>query len=90
MMQMLPRRILALWLERLATDHVKRKRRGRQHETDDAADQPLVVAARRGAALVLSAVNEAAQALGLASGFHAGLYGRETDSPAWYLHGLFA
>ena len=60
MMQMSPRRILSLWLERLATDRVRRERQGRRREADSAAVRPLAVAARCGGALVLSAIDETA------------------------------
>jgi protein ImuB len=57
------RRILALWFARLATDRLQRKRAPSPEEAP-----PLVVAAKTGNALKLSAVDRKATALGLAAG----------------------
>ncbi len=59
-----PSRLLALVLPRLPTDRLHRRSR-RSAAPDDA---PLVVVGRRGSALVLAAVDAAAQRAGLAAG----------------------
>ncbi len=46
MMQM-SRRILSLWLERLATDRVRRERQEQRHEAEGTAERRLAGAAAR-------------------------------------------
>jgi protein ImuB len=61
-----PRRILALWLRRLPTDRIERKRKASGEAPERIA--PLVVVAKEENALRLSAVDARAARLGLAPG----------------------
>jgi protein ImuB len=60
------RRILSLWLPRLPTDRIKRALSRRGGGPD--SDQPWVVVVRQSNALQISALNDAAAAIGLAAG----------------------
>ena len=55
-----PRRFLHLWLDRLPTDRMRRSHEAKTHDLSG----PLALVARSGAALRLTAVDAAAEALG--------------------------